>query len=96
MAILFSHDSNRVAPRYLEVLTGSVAGLIGLALLSLVVLILYASVEQWRAPDTPLLLTSVAMAGIGVFFSLVSYRLLTKRGARAGGRLLSPAGWRVK
>src|SRR5438093_1281854 len=83
------------APRYLTILIGSITGLIGLGLLILVVWIVYASVEQWRAPDTPFLLTTVAMACIGAFLALVSYRLLVNRGSRVGGGLLSPTGWRV-
>lgn len=81
------------APRYLEVPIGLAAGLLGLGLLILVLRIIDTSVEQSQVPNTTLLLLSAAMAVTGGFFALVSYRLLTKRGSRVGGGLLSPHGW---
>lgn len=37
----------------------------------------------------------MAIPGLGIFFGILSYRLITGRGAKAGGGLLSPPGWRI-
>jgi hypothetical protein len=80
----------------MEVLIGVISGLIGLGLLSLVTLIIYKlAIGKGKAPDIPFLTITVIMVVTGAFFSLLSYRLLLNRGARVGGGLLSPSGWRV-
>lgn len=86
------HDSNRIASRFFEVLIGFVAGLIGLGLLMPFALLVYKALLQ-SLNETSTVILFVVMTGVGVFFALVSYRLLTKRGARVGGGLLSPTGW---
>ena len=83
------------APRYLEVPIGLVSGLISVGLLILVFGFAYISAEKSSVPDTPIMIVAVVMAVLGVFFSMVSYRLLTKRGSRTGGGLLSPTGWKI-
>ncbi len=84
------------ASRMMEVLIGVISGLIGLGLLSLVTLIVYTlAIGKGKAPNIPFLTMTVIMAVTGTFFSLLSYRLLLNRGARVGGGLLSPFGWRV-
>lgn len=94
MATTDQHNSNRVTSHFLEVLTGSVAGLIGLGLLMPFVFLVHeAFVQSLR--ETSVIILFVIMTGLGVFLLLVSYRLLTKSDARAVGGLLSPTGWMV-
>ena len=98
MAMTDQHNSNRVKSHFLEVLTGSAAGLIGLGLLMPFVFLVHeAFVQSLR--ETSVIILFVIMTGLGVFLLLVSYRLLTKSGAYSGaydgGGLLSPTGWMV-
>lgn len=82
-------------PRVFHILIGAITGLIGAGLLIFALLLVIASIERSKLPDNPLLITTAVMALIGAFMSLVSYRLLTRKGSRVGGGLLSPTGWRV-
>jgi cobalamin synthase len=83
-------------PLAYRMLIGGITGLIGIGLLILVACLLFiASVERSEPPNNPLLITTAVMVVIGMFMSLVSYRLLTGQRSRAGSGLLSPIGWRV-
>lgn len=88
-------DKAPSAPRSFEIAIGLIMGTIGVGLLSLVAMLLYKLVEQRNLPGTTFLLISSSLAIVGAFCSLVSYRLVTNRGVRGGGGLLSPVGWRV-
>jgi hypothetical protein len=83
------------APRFFTILVGLISGAIGLGLLCLVGWMAVVSIQKMDLPNTPLLVMFAIMAGVGAFMALVSYRLLTNRGASVGGGLLSPTGWRV-
>lgn len=88
-------DKAPSAPRSFEIAIGLIMGAIGVGLLSLVAMLLYKLVEQSKLPDTTFLLISSSLAIVGAFCSLVSYRLVTSRGVRGGGGLLSSVGWQV-
>ena len=83
------------APRAMEFIVGLVVGLIGLGLLYIVTLLSYASIQQQKAPETTFWIITAIFTVVGVFCTLLAYRLILNRGARAGGGLLSPTGWRT-
>lgn len=78
-----------------EILIGFVCGLIGLGLLVLFAVLLFEIVDHGIMPTTVILIGTASMPPVGIFFSTLSYRLLTGRGTRVGGGLLSPSGWRI-
>jgi hypothetical protein len=81
--------------RLIEILIGFVCGLIGLGLFVLFAMLLFESVDRWTMPKTAGLMEIMAIPPLGIFFSILSYRLFTVRGAKDGGGLLSPSGWRI-
>lgn len=94
MATTDQHNSNQAATNILEMLTGSIAGLIGFSLLMPFAFLVHeAFVLSMR--EASVIILFVIMTGLGVFLLLVSYRMLTKSAVYDGGGLLSSAGWTV-
>jgi hypothetical protein len=81
--------------RVVDIVIGFVCGLIVLGLLALFLMVLFGSIDRRVMPKPYELIGIMAIPGLGIFFGVLSYRLITGRGAKAGGGLLSPSGWRM-
>jgi hypothetical protein len=93
MALLPSKDGLLATPpRYLQVLVGVAIGLCGLGLLALATVAVYRVVRGFQSVDQLLAVSLTTLVAVGSIFAVWACRLISGRGRKIDGGLLSPLG----